>query len=129
MPLFRRKPRITDEIYGRLMTSFGRVGPVDPFIWGPSKALAERVAAENPALVSELDAQTYAGSTEYHLQLLASAWLLAADEQVPEETAEIFAEAVSWKLKPLAKNAGVLPSRLTELARGEMQRDASMDTH
>lgn len=122
MPFFRRKPRITDDIYGKLMTSFGRVVDMDPFVARPAEALAARVAAEMPELVSAVDGRLYAGAAEYHLRLLAGAWLMADDGSVPRETAEVFEEAVSWRFSPLARDASRLPRRLSQLARGEGER-------
>jgi hypothetical protein len=123
MRWFRRKPRITEEIYGNLMTSFGRAADLDPMVKEPAQALAERVCAEFAATVSEVDARTYRGSTLYHLRLLAGSWIMAAEGSVPRQTAEVFEEAVAWKLGPLAKGAGTLARRLSELARGEGERD------
>jgi len=71
MRWFRRKPRITDDNYGRLMTSFGRVVDRDPFIAEPATALADRVAAEQADLVGEVDERLYRGAAVYHLRLLA----------------------------------------------------------
>ena len=45
---FKRKPRITEEIYGRLITSFGRVVDLDPLVGRPAEALAGRVFANGP---------------------------------------------------------------------------------
>lgn len=123
MPLFRRKPRITEDNYGRLMTSFGRVIDQDALVRGPAAALAERVAAEEPSLIAQVDARLYAGAAAYHLRLLAGAWILATEGSVPQATAEVFEEAVAWKLGPLAKGAAVLPRRLSQLARGEAPRE------
>jgi hypothetical protein len=64
MPLFKRRPRITDEIYGKLMMSFGRAVDVDPFIAEPAGALADRVGNEVPSEVASLDARTSAGSNQ-----------------------------------------------------------------
>lgn len=128
---FRRKPRITEEIYGRLMTSFGRTADKDRFIWEPALALASRVVQESPELAAEVDSKMYAGAARYHLQLLASSWLMAQDETVPIETAEVFEEAVVWKFEPLVKGSGALSHRLSELARGEGERtglDEGFDT-
>src|SRR4051794_33187890 len=83
MPFFRRKPRIDDAIYGRLMTSFGRVVDADPLIGGPARALAERVAGEDRATMIALDERLYDGATLYHLRLLAGAWIMAAEGSVP----------------------------------------------
>lgn len=122
MPLFRRKPRITNEIYGRLMTSFGRAVDLDPFVARPAEALAQRTTSEMAELTSAVDRRLYNGATEYHLRLLAGSWLMAADGSVPRETAEVFEEAVVWKLGPLAKGAGGLAHRVSTLARGEGER-------
>jgi hypothetical protein len=120
--MFRRKPRITDDVYGRLMTSFGRVVDLDRFVSGPATALAERVVAEEPAVAAAVDGRLFAGATLYHLRLLAGAWIMAAEGSVPRKTAEIFEEAVAWKFGPLAKGADRLPHRLSLLARGEGER-------
>lgn len=120
---FRRKPRITDENYGKLMTSFGRVAPRDPYVWEPARALAERVTTEFPREVAELDGRLYAGATEYHLQLLSASWLMAGEGSVPRATAEVFEEAVAWKFGPLVKGTGGLATRTSELARGTFERD------
>jgi hypothetical protein len=120
--LFRRKPLITDDIYGNLMTSFGRVVDLDRFVAEPASALAERVAAEEAELVAELDARLYRGASVYHLRLLAGAWVMAGDDSVPRETAEVFEEAVVWRFGPLAKGGGRLAHRVSELARGEGKR-------
>ena len=119
----KRKPLITDAVYGKLMTSFGRVVDLDAFIAGPAAALAEKVAAEHAALVAALDEESYEGSTAYHLRLLGGAWLLSREGRIPVATAEAFEEAVVWRFGHLAKGSGVLPHRLSELARGEAQRD------
>ena len=122
MPLFRRKPRITDDIYGKLMTSFGRVVDLDEFVARPAAALAERVAVEEPGLVSAVDSRLYAGAAVYHLRLLAGAWIMAAEGSVPRDTAEVFEEAVAWRFNPIARGSGALAHRLSELARGETAR-------
>ncbi|HEX6032304.1 MAG TPA: hypothetical protein VFY90_12805 [Tepidiformaceae bacterium] len=122
MRWFRRKPRITDDNYGRLMTSFGRVVDRDPFIAEPATALADRVAAEQADLVAEVDERLYRGAAVYHLRLLAGSWLMANEGSVPRATAEVFEEAVAWKLGPLARGAGRLAHRTAELARGEGER-------
>lgn len=127
MKWFRRKPRITEEIYGNLMTSFGRTADKDPFVWNPSIALAERVAGEYPETMEALDGQMWAGAADYHLRLLAASWLMAHDGGVPEETAEVFEEALVWKFEPLVKGSKHLPKRMTELANGEGERDMRMD--
>lgn len=123
MKWFRRKPRITDDNYGRLMTSFGRVVDRDPFIEEPARALAERVVAEHSSMVEEVDNRLYRGAATYHLRLLAGSWIMAAEGSVPHETAEVFEEAVVWKFGPLVKGSDVLPHRLSELARGEAELD------
>lgn len=117
--MFKRKPRIDDHIYGRLMTSFGRVVDADPFVHDPAEALAERVAAEDAATVETLDAKLYRGAVCYHLRLLAGAWIMARDGSVPRATAEVFEEAVAWRFGPLARGSGSLSHRLSQLARGE----------
>ncbi len=127
MKWFRRKPRITEENYGKLMTSFGRVAPRDPYVWGPAKALAEKVVGEFTGDVAELDGRLYAGAVEYHLQLLAASWLMAEEGAVPHATAEVFEEAVAWKLDPLVKGSGKLAHRASELARGTFVRDMRED--
>jgi hypothetical protein len=118
---FRRKPRITEEIYGRLLTSFGRVVDADPFIARPADALAERVVGELPERAAAVDSAMYSGATLYHLKLLAGSWLQAAEGTVPRATAEVFEEAVAWKFEPLAKGSGQLSHRLSALARGEVR--------
>jgi hypothetical protein len=122
MRWFRRKPRITDDNYGRLMTSFGRVVDRDPFIADPATALAERVVAERADLVAGVDDRLYRGAAVYHLRLLAGSWLMANEGSVPRATAEVFEEAVVWKFEPLAKGAGQLAHRIAALARGEGDR-------
>ncbi len=123
MRLFKRKPLITEAIYGNLMTSFGRAADLDPHVKEPAQALAERVCNELADTVAAVDAQTYKGSTLYHLRLLAGSWIMAAEGSVPRKTAEVFEEAVAWKFGPLAKGASALPHRLSSLARGEGERD------
>lgn len=123
MPLFRRRPRITDDIYGKLMMSFGRVVDKDPFIAEPASALAGRVESEFATQVAALDARSYAGSTVYHLRLLAGSWLMVAEGSVPRATAEVFEEALIWKFEPVLKGADALPRRVSVLARGEGERD------
>lgn len=123
VPLFKRRPRITDDIYGKLMMSFGRVVDKDPFIAEPAGALAERVGAEFPAEIALLDGQAYKGSALYHLRLLAGSWLMVAEGSVPRATAEVFEEAVTWKFEPVLKGSGALPRRVSLLARGEGERD------
>ncbi len=123
MGWFRRRPRITDEIYGNLMTSFGRVVDRDPLVRLPAAALAERVAGEFAAVVEELDAKMYRGSTVYHLRLLAGAWVMAREGTVPRATAEVFEEAVTWRFEPVRKGSRALVRRLGELANGTFERD------
>jgi hypothetical protein len=125
--MFRRKPRITDDIYGRLMTSFGRVVDLDPFVAEPATALAERVVAQEPMLVATLDQRMYTGAVQYHLRLLAGAWILSQESNVPRKTAEIFEEALAWRFDPLAKEGGRIARRLSTLARGEAERDTRQD--
>jgi hypothetical protein len=127
MRLFRRKPRIDEFNYGRLMTSFGRTVDRDPLLSGPASALADRIASEFPQLTTEIDSVEYGGATAYHLRLLAGAWLMAAEGSVPAATAEVFEEAVAWKFEPLAHGAATLPRRLSALARGEFERDMNQD--
>jgi hypothetical protein len=125
---FKRKPRITEEHYGRLMTSFGRTADKDPFVWQPSLALADRVVAEHAGLVEAVDTRMYKAAARYHLQLLAASWLMASEGAVPRETAEIFEEAVIWKLEPLARGSGQLPRQVSSLARGEVERATTLGT-
>jgi hypothetical protein len=120
--VFKRKPRIDENIYGRLMTSFGRVVDQDPFIARPAAALADKVMAENALLVNGIDDRLYTGATLYHLRLLAGAWIVVNEGGVPRATAEVFEEAVAWKFGPLARGAGALSKRTSELARGEFPR-------
>ena len=122
MRLFRRRPRITEENYGRLMTSFGRTVDADPLVAGPAGALAERVTEELATEAAEADGKLYQGAAVYHLRLLAGAWIIAGEGGVPKETAEVFEEAVAWRF-----GARALPERLGELARGEVERDLSLD--
>ncbi len=119
---FRRKPRITDAIYGNLMTSFGRTVDLDLFVAGPAAALAGRVVAENQELVAAVDQALYEGACVYHLRLLAGSWVMAAEGSVPQATAEVFEEAVAWRFTPLVKGSSRLAHRLSELARGEFRR-------
>lgn len=128
MRLFKRKPRINDEIYRRLMTSFGRVVDLDPFVARPAAALAETVQREEGPAIDELDARLYSGATIYHLRLLAGSWIMAHEGSVPRETAEVFEEALVWKFDPLVKGSGRLSHRVSELARGEFERDTRLDT-
>ena len=120
--MFKRKPRIDENIYGRLMTSFGRVVDQDLFIARPAAALAEKVIAAHAELTAAIDDRLYLGATLYHLRLLAGAWIVANEGGVPRATAEVFEEAVVWKFGPLAKGAGALSKRTSELARGEFPR-------
>jgi hypothetical protein len=115
----RRRPRITEENYGQLMTSFGRVVDRDEFIKGPAEALAGRALGEDPALAAKIDRALYPGATLYHLRMLAGAWVMANEGSVPRETAGVFEEAVAWKLGPLVRGGGKLAHRVSELARGE----------
>jgi hypothetical protein len=125
---FKRKPRIDDAIYGRLMTSFGRVVDHDRFVAEPAGALAQRVIAEHPRLAADIDARMYRGAAEYHLRLLAGSWMMSSDGTVPRATAEAFEEAVAWKFGPLVKGSGELAQRLSALARGEFERDMRRPT-
>ena len=120
--LFRRRPRITEENYGRLMTSFGRTVDADPLLSGPAGALAERVTSELVAETAAADERLYPGAAAYHLRLLAGAWILASEGGIPTETAEVFEEAVAWRFGNRA-----LPERLGKLARGEVERDLTLD--
>jgi hypothetical protein len=104
------------------MTSFGRVVDLDPFVSRPAAALAERVAAEQAALVAAVDRMLYEGAAAYHLRLLAGSWIMAAEGAVPRETAEVFEEAVAWRFGPLVRGSPALAHRLSELARGEAGR-------
>ncbi len=127
MAWFRRKPRITDAIYGNLMTSFGRVVDRDPMVKLPALALAERVIEDFPGVVAALDGATYRGATLYHLRLLAGAWIMSAEQSVPRATAEVFEEALVWRFEPLVRGSGVLSHRVSRLARGEGERDTRVD--
>ena len=127
MPRFRRKPRITEEIYANLMTSFGRVVDREPFVARPAAALAEVLVREEPGMVAAVDERLYAGAAEYHLRLLAGSWIMAREGQVPVATAEAFEEAVAWKFGPLVPKSGKLSHRLSALARGEGERDTRLD--
>ena len=122
MRLFRRRPLITEENYGRLMTSFGRTVDADPLVAGPAEALAQRVTEELAAEAAEADEKLYGGAAAYHLRLLAGAWILAGEGGIPTETAEVFEEAVAWRF-----GTRELPERLGKLARGEVERDLSLD--
>ncbi|MGI8925112.1 MAG: hypothetical protein ACR2HN_00530 [Tepidiformaceae bacterium] len=123
MRWFRRKPRIDEGNYGRLMTSFGRVVDGDPFVGRPAGALAERVVGEEAEAAAALDGRMYRGATVYHLRLLAGAWIMSRDGNVPAATAEVFEEAVVWKFGPLVKGSGRLAHRVSVLARGEGERE------
>ena len=120
--MFKRKPRIDENIYGRLMTSFGRVVDQDPFVAGPAAALAARVIEENGSLVASLDERMYQGAGLYHLRLLAGAWIVSNEGGVPRATAEVFEEAIAWKFGLLAKASAGLARKTSELARGEFVR-------
>ncbi len=120
---FKRKPRIDEAVYGRLMTSFGRVVDLDRFVGAPADALAERVVRERPELAAAVDAALYRDAARYHLRLLAGAWIMSQEGSVPRQTAEVFEEAVAWKFGPLARQGGDLAHRLSALARGEFERD------
>lgn len=122
MRLFRRRPLITDENYGRLMTSFGRTVDADPLVAGPAEALAQRVTAELASEAAAADEKLYSGAAVYHLRLLAGAWILASEGGIPTETAEVFEEAVAWRF-----GTRELPERLGKLARGEVERDLSVE--
>jgi hypothetical protein len=121
--VFKRKPRITDDMYGKLMTSFGRIVDLDPLITGPAESLAQRVASESAPMVSDLDSRMYKGATVYHLRLLAGAWIMARDGSVPTKTAEIFEEACVWKFEPVLRGSQALAHRVSALAKGEGERD------
>ncbi len=120
--MFKRKPRIDENNYGKLMTSFSRVVDQDSFISRPAQALADRVLAELPDLAAAIDQRLYKGGAAYHLRLLAGAWIVSNEGGVPKATAEVFEEAVAWKFGPLAKGSGLLAKRVSELARGEFSR-------
>lgn len=122
MRLFRRRPLITEENYGRLMMSFGRTVDTDPLVAGPAEALAERVTAELATEAAAADEKLYRGAATYHLRLLAGAWILASEGGIPPETAEVFEEAVAWRF-----GTRELPERLGKLARGEVERDLSVE--
>jgi hypothetical protein len=119
---FRRKPLITEDVYGRLMTSFGRIIDREPLLKGPAAALAERIVRERPDLVERVDARLYRGAALYHLRLLAGSWIMAREGSVPAATAEVFEEAVVWKFAPAGKECAWLPRRVSQLARGEVER-------
>ena len=122
MRLFRRRPLITEENYGRLMTSFGRTVDADPMVAGPAEALAQRVTGELATEAAAADEKLYRGAAAYHLRLLAGAWILAGEGGIPTETAEVFEEAVAWRF-----GTRDLPERLGKLARGEVERDLSVE--
>lgn len=124
---FRRKPRITEDVYGRLITSFGRVVDLDPLIAGPAEALAQKVVGEEPALAAAIDERLYLGASAYHLRLLAGSWIMSQEGSVPVATAEIFEEAVVWKFGLAVGGSAKLPHRLLTLARGEAVRDLHVD--
>jgi len=126
VPWFRRRPRITDEIYGNLMTSFGRVVDRDPLVKLPAAALAERVVGEFAPVVEALDAGMYRGATLYHLRLLAGAWIMAREGAVPRATAEVFEEALAWRFEPVKKGSRALAERISALANGEFERDTGV---
>lgn len=119
---FRRRPLITEDVYGRLMTSFGRIIDRERFLKGPAEALAERVIRERPDFAEAVDARFYRGAAQYHLRLLAGSWILAREGGVPRETAEVFEEAVIWKFSRFASESTWLPRRVSQLARGEVER-------
>jgi hypothetical protein len=121
--MFRRKPRIDDALYGKLMTSFGRVVDLDPFMAGPANAVAEKAIAAHLAAVERLDAGLYRGATRYHLRLLAGSWIMARDGNVPAKTADVFEEAVAWRLGKADKQGATLAHATAALARGEVQLD------
>lgn len=126
---FRRKPLITEDVYGRLMTSFGRLVDREQFLKGLAEALAERVIRERPDLVEAVDGRFYRGAVEYHLRLLAGSWILAREGGVPRETAQVFEEAVIWKFSRFVSESAWLPWRVSQLARGEVERQlAPSDT-
>lgn len=124
---FRRKPLITEDVYGRLMTSFGRIIDREPFLKGPAEALADRVSRERPELVERVDTRFYRGAAIYHLRLLAGSWIMAREGGVPFETAEVFEEAVIWKFAGAGKETGWLAKRVSQLARGEFERQTAQD--
>lgn len=104
------------------MTSFGRTVDADPLVAGPAEALAERVTVELAGEAAAADEKLYEGAAAYHLRLLAGAWILASEGGIPDETAEVFEEAVAWRF-----GARALPERLGQLARGEGTRDLALD--
>lgn len=123
MKWFRRKPRITEDNYGKLMTSFGRIVDRDPFVKGPAQALADRAIHELSEQAEAIDERFYRGAAIYHLRLLAGSWIMAAEGAVPRQTAEIFEEAVAWKFEPYARGSGKLAHHLSRLARGQIERN------
>ena len=80
------------------------------------------MTAEEAAITAELDLRMYAGAALYHLRLLAGAWIMSQEGNVPTATAEVFEEAVAWRFGPLVKHGGRLAHRLSELARAEGKR-------
>ena len=121
--MFRRKPRIDDALYGKLMTSFGRVVDLDPLVAGPAQAVAQRAVEENAADIAAVDSALYNGAALYHLRLLAGAWIMARDGNVPRHTAEVFEEAVAWRFSALDRHTATLAHVTSALARGETARD------
>ena len=111
----RRRPRITEDNYSKLMTSFGRVVDLDRFVAEPAQAMADRIGAAEAALIAEVDARLYKGAAIYHLRLLAGAWLMAREGTVPQATAEVFEEAVAWKFAPISRKAESLPHQIVNL--------------
>lgn len=105
------------------MTSFGRVVDLDPLVAGPADSLAQRVVDGSAAIVTELDSRLYKGATLYHLRLLAGAWIMARDGNVPSETAEVFEEACVWKFEPVVRGSQSLAHQVSSLAKGEGERD------
>lgn len=127
MAWFKRKPRITEDVYGRLITSFGRVVDRDPMIAQPAEALAQKVVAEEAELAGHVDKALYRGAALYHLRLLAGSWIMSSEGSIPVNTAEVFEEAVAWKFEPVARGSQKLPRRVSALARGEGLRDVRQD--
>lgn len=121
--MFRRKPHIDDALYGKLMTSFGRVVDLDPLLAGPADAVAQKALAQHAAAVERLDAGIYRGATRYHLRLLAGSWIMARDGGVPIKTAEVFEEAVAWRLGAVDKQGAALAHATSAIARGEVPLD------
>jgi hypothetical protein len=56
-------------------------------------------------------------------RLLAGAWMMSRDGKLPVATAEAFEEAVAWRFGPLVKGSARLAHRLSQLARGEGERE------